>query len=495
MRLRRSDLRTGRMLTAFDATDRARNRSLLFLVGDVDGAAALEPIRQSCERVLERAGLTGCEWFDVLDQADLAAVETRLNTSRITHIEAAELAGLDQPVLDGLLEPPLRALACGSDEPLFPSASASGGFPVEGVQLLDRRQELADLTAFLVAGDDVLLQAPRRSGKTSLLRRLARDLGERFQTAYWDLERHETPEDDVAALWARLSPAESFRTARARARKDWPGLLRQAFETLVGQARQGGRRGVVVLVDELVYLLRYLRRRQSEKAGVEKAAGLLTGLTAALEGLPIQLVVAGSETLGAELRDLGLDAERVPHRLRAAKCYSLPPMSPDDTALEMRRLLLGTGILATKEDLDWLLDHLDLALPYPAMQFLDKLAGGLGRREIGPVADLDATLATFLDSSDAFADLERHLYSKGKEIPGAEKAIETALDLLTAAEAEIGAAVGDVRAKLEHHAPGKGEPLLAWLLETFPLRRQDDRVLVMAKLFRAWWRRQARAGV
>ena len=366
MRLRNERLRTGRMLSHF-ATDRRDNQNLLFLVSGTADASALAQVEEISGSIIEGGGLEGFEWFYVADRDRLAELNPNLPTGHLFTLEAIELADLAPGELEAILTPALSRLATHPAEALFPRVGGAVGSPAKGVQFLDRERELAQVSELVNNGRDVMLQAPRRSGKTSLLHRIAQELDKAYATCVWDLERHDTPEHTVARL-ASLVFDEGFRSALGRARQNRSAVLREAIGALYERSRVAQKKGALLLIDEFSW-------------GIKKVAAsgnitqFLAELASALDEYGTRLVVAGSYALDWALEDAGVEPEELPERFRALARVPVSPLATEEP--EIRRLLLGSGVVATPDDITWLRQKIDLTLPYPALLFLDKVTSRL----------------------------------------------------------------------------------------------------------------------
>jgi hypothetical protein len=485
MRMRNDNLRTGSLLTCFEQ-DRLKNRSLLFLVV---GATDIDPLREietACRQHLAAAGLEGFEWNAVPDQGQLAAVDPHLDVARIFRLEVAELTGVDPGELRALLGPALDRLASGQVE-LFPSAGGAVGGPAEGIQLLGRGREIAALSDLVRQGRSTLLLAPRRSGKTSVLRALERNLAGEYRTVYADLERDFTPADVAARFWA-LASGERFRLSQQRAEEDWQGLLEEALSRLAAESE----RSLLLLLDELVFFLQHLTEgRRDEERHRESVLAFLDVLSGACFEVKAQLIFAGSLDLFDYLREVvRIEQNEVPPLLENLYSFPLPPLSLDAPKTEMRRVLLGTGLVPQEGDLDWLVENADLATPYAALRLLDYLASRVRAEGQATRGQLDSWLEEFLSQTEVFRDFDEQLRRKGTEVPGARRAINEALDQIAAGSEDLGVPENPIRTLFDRQTSGQGERLFSWFLETFPVRREEGRLLLASRLFRRWWQRQ-----
>ena len=86
------------------------------------------------------------------------------------------------------------------------------GQAVVGDDLYGRDYELARLWEHFDQGEHVLMLAPRRVGKTSLMLELHRAPRENWHVINADLEGGDGPEDCVAAMIAALAADSRYRT-------------------------------------------------------------------------------------------------------------------------------------------------------------------------------------------------------------------------------------------------------------------------------------------
>lgn len=480
MRIRDERLRSGRLLGRFDHTERRRSSALLFLARGVDDIDPLTRIEQACDKVVEAKGQEGFEWHSVADLGQLASVDPSLDPSRVTRIEAVELAMLSAEDLENLLEPALQRLAA-SEAQLFPAAGAAVGSIAEGIQFLGRDQEIRHAVDLLQVGHSLEILAPRRSGKTSFLRRLEGSLPESWKVVFVNLEKEFTLEDLAARFWVRAT-GEPYRSAQKRAERGWEQLLAASLERLVS-----GTAVLVLLLDELVSF--FQNQAPDEEERTRAALVVLKTLHRACEAAPLRFVLANSLSLAEFLHEvLGLPKIRLPKLFQSLQAIRIRTLDLQVPRLELRRVLLGTGLVPDTGDLGWLHEHVDLTLPYPALRFLDFMTAHLRTRGPVDVTGMQRLLEEFLDTTDAFKEFESNLRRRGLQEPGGLRALRFCLDRL--AIAEPGAEIS--RAEIDEYLKGTRWPeeLFAWLLESFPVVEREDGVSLASRLFRHWWRRQ-----
>ena len=86
------------------------------------------------------------------------------------------------------------------------------GQPVIGDDLYGREYELSRIWELLEQGEHLLMLAPRRVGKTSLMLELHRAPREDWDVLYVDIEKGDSPADCVAAILAALAADPRFRS-------------------------------------------------------------------------------------------------------------------------------------------------------------------------------------------------------------------------------------------------------------------------------------------
>nr|WP_254627605.1 ATP-binding protein [Myxococcus sp. CA040A] len=464
--MRNESLATGSLLVLPPSGATPRTHSLLLLVEGAADIRALRDIEVACAPIVGRE----LKWHTVANQRDLATISPRPDPSRITRVEVAELRGLSVEVLRQLLAPALLLLQQG--QPCFPSATRTEGSVVHGVDFLGRDSELTTLREFVMSGQHVLLAAPRRSGKTSLLRRFAQQNTSELNTVFVDVESFQSAEAFTTELVARsrgqVFTTETLKQVRVRG---WKAALREAIHTLAS-----GSRPLVLILDELVFFIDNLRRTPEDLLAV------LSTLDGALSETGARLVVAGSMPLEQLSGDLNLG--RLPGAFGALRRYALPPLAHDRLDLDLRRVLLGTGLVAEKGDMEWLLRHVDLSMPYPALRFVAHLASSAYERPLS-IATLETELEAFLSRTGAFTELLGQLRQEAQTSLSTAQDIESILDRLSRLDSAMDAA--DVRGLLGGSEEAQAQRF-AWLMEHFPLTLDGHRVRIASRLFQQFWR-------
>jgi hypothetical protein len=470
MRLRNEALSTGSLLAFSSPEEPRRSAGILFLVEGAPDIAPLRDIEQACRPLMDGR----FRWHTLANQFEPSTVGLRLDPTRMTRLEVAEFRGLSLDNLGTLLSPALQHLQQGTN--CFPSATRTEGSVARGVDFLGRDEELAILQGLLEQRNHVLLVAPRRSGKTSLLYRLSEMGAGKLRLAFIDVEKFRSPEALGAGLLAQATGrrfTEALKEVRARS---WQEVLHEAIGALAADPRP-----LVLILDELVFLLDNI-------GDVDGIRAVLTALDAAVTSVGARLVVAGSLALEHFVRERGMGP--LPGVFGALRRYLLPPLAQGRLEIELRRVLLGTGLVADQADLKWLAENVDLAMPYPALRFLGHLASVAHERVLRP-EELEEELDTFLETTDAFADLLEHLRELAQEDLRTAEAIEDALDRLSLSGRSL--ELADVKARFDG-TDEQQRQRFAWLMEHFPVSLEGEQVRLASHLFQRFWRTHQGAG-
>lgn len=482
MRLRNENLKTGKALAWIDPAGVRRSRVLLFLIEGADDIQALNEIETAGRSRIEERRYEGFAWYPIADPGQISLVDQRLYSADIRRFEAHEFRDLQQEQVSRLLSPLIDHVANGSVE-LLPRTGGAVGGPAEGIQFLNRTAELAELEDSLRKGMSFFLQAPRRMGKTSVMRRLESTLSEDFETLFLNLERNPRPEECAARLRSEVTK-EGLHAARRAAKENAYQVLHDSVASLCERAGKP----MVFFVDELVAALEAIKQEaKDESARRQRTVSFLAALGGPLKLYGARMVVAGSiNWLDYLDSELGLKQQELPGQFADLSRRILKPLDLEDPECELRRLLLGSALVAEPEDIAWLCEHVDLTVPFPAVKFLDQVAGETKASGNVDVAELKLLLEEFLRTTDAFADFDEHLNKKSPSREATD-AIGEALTAIAREPFEVGVSRERVNTALLHAGGKSAKKLDTWLRETFPVIIENNKARFASRLFRLWW--------
>ena len=387
------------------------------------------------------------------------------------------------------------------------------GQAVVGDDLYGRDYELTRIWERLDQGEHLLMLAPRRVGKTSLMLELHRAPHENWDVVYVDVQSGDSAADCVAALLSALAARPEFRSrfeaipfskavqdvlGRLSAAVD-AGVLRVELKSAIGRewshaADQlqsqltrlpGSGRNLLVIIDELPILVSRMLRTEGEAQNAELLLAWFRQLRHAPELRErICTLIGGSIGLEGVLRRVGLSGlinDLVPFHLDSWS---------RSTAEEFLKSL-GHSYEFTLDDasVTRLLDLLRDPVPYHVQLFFSSLRdvcrGDAVR--VSPEA-VEQCFAERLTGASGAAYLDHY----------AER-LEIALD-----EDEHAMAVGILRitCRRERGAPlaeledlrRSDERTFASVLRDLEadgyLRQEDDRLEFRSNLLREWWRKR-----
>jgi uncharacterized protein len=385
---------------------------------------------------------------------------------------------------------------------------------VSGEEFFGRDRELAELRELLDGGAHVLLVAPRRVGKTSLMRELGRRLEESHRCLFVDLEGAQSAADAVAELGLAT---RSHRSLWKRTQEVFRGLLDNvesigAYEVSI-KLREGAASGwqtrgqrlfdslaqheepVIVFMDELPILINRMLKGddyQITPARRREADMFLSFLRAETSRQKGQLsfVAAGSIGLEPVLRQAGLSAT-----INTFTAYELHPWDRP-TAISFLKIIAESKKLVFADGVaDRMVDRLGSAVPHHVQLFFDLVLQDARRRRDGEIttADVERVFLERMLSSRGHAELS-HLEERLKMVLGPRR-LPLALDLLT--EASIAGVLTPARAQeIAADAATSGEEersqdVLRELFGIFEhdgyLERRKDGYVFISSLVREWW--------
>ncbi|WP_437670326.1 ATP-binding protein [Sorangium sp. So ce131] len=324
---------------------------------------------------------------------------------------------------------------------------------VSGDRFWDREQEVWNLKELLDEGANVLIAAPRRVGKTSLMRKLCEELEKgNYRCLFLDLQRSQSGEDAIVelgvatrphqTLWDRakelvrdkaeqiesLGTDELKLTFREHLKQNWQAKGERLFDALASAELP-----VVIFMDELPILVNRLLKADEytitpeRKRLTDEFMSFLRAQTIKHRS-KIRLVVAGSIGLEPVLRQAGLSAT-----VNTFTPFELRPWD-GETAMGCLEALANNYSVALLEGAaQRMVEMLGSCIPHHVQMFFNHVYNDTKRRAQQEVSvdDVERVYKHSMLSTRGHAELS-HMEERLKLVLG-EKDLPLTLDLLTEA--------------------------------------------------------------
>ena len=377
------------------------------------------------------------------------------------------------------------------------------GPPVTGEDLYGRRDEVERLWARLGRGEHLLMVAPRRVGKTSLMRELERDPRAGWDVVYTDVEAAEGAADLLARVHAGLLQHPRYRTwlksgwsqvssavakvthAKAMSVEIKRSLGREwarAADRLEAQlGRLPGDRRLLIVIDELPILV---ARMLNSGNRTEEASLLLATLrhwrqSPALHG-KVGLLLGGSVGLEGVLRRAGLSAS-----INDLAPFPVTAWSRSTAASFLRRVGEDSGFPLADPWIGRILDLLGDPVPYHVQLFFATLQDACGASAERSESLIDRCFEERLTGPGGTPYLDH--YAARLELIFAPSQHQIALRILARASRSKG---GVTRSELAGAANTSNVGHVLQTLEADGyLGRRDDGLAFQSNLLRVWWRK------
>ncbi|MBI4908204.1 MAG: ATP-binding protein [Acidobacteria bacterium] len=387
---------------------------------------------------------------------------------------------------------------------------------VTGDQFWDREEELALFLERLEEGANLLLTAPRRIGKTSLLKEAMLRLEGRYVCLFADLQKAESAADAIAEIclatasfedtWGKVKRLFSnvlpdnmdvkYKDISVHLRSglnaaNWRGRGDEVLDSLAGADKP-----VAIFLDEVAILVNRLLRGPDYQVTAERKKdvdALLSWLRAAClrhQGR-IRFVVTGSIGLEPLVRQAGLSAT-----LNAFTPFTIGPWRREIAAGCLHALANGYEVTIGTEAMDQMLDQLGVFIPHHVQMFFDHVyqEARLAKTQEVTVAMVNEVYQHSMLGIRGHVELS-HMEERLKMALGPKLDV-LALDLLTEAAVHGDLTEGSARAlAMEQFGTDWAGPLrdvLGILEHDGYLRPADERYVFESKLLREWWRARFR---
>ena len=401
-----------------------------------------------------------------------------------------------------------------------PPATSSGlvvGSPVTGDDFFDRQDEMREFLRLLEEGAHVLVTAPRRIGKTSLIKEAEARMGDRYAALFVDLE---SCQDEAAAVLKIAEAARDHRDLRQKLhdafRNVLGGLLKGVDELSVSEVSLKLRDGiaadwhaklaeiflrlaevekpVVLALDELPILLSRLLISQGDAMtheGTQRTHVFLSCLREASirHRGRIRFVVSGS--IGLEPL---LDRARISDVMNTFTPLELGPWEHSAALAYLRDRARRNGMHFAPGAAERLLALLGCCIPHHVATFMRFLRADADRRDERTCGLTDVDRVYREKMLSVHGHMELATYENRLDRVVSQELRGVALELLTEAAMTGRLTPRAALAILENHGRTGPEAResLRFLLGVFDhdgyLRASGDAFVFVSNLLRDWWR-------
>ncbi|XXY52082.1 ATP-binding protein [Sorangium sp. So ce269] len=326
---------------------------------------------------------------------------------------------------------------------------------VSGERFWNREKEIWDLKELLGEGANILIAAPRRVGKTSVMRKLCEELEQgNYRCLFLDLQRSQSGEDAIVelgvatrphqTLWDRAKElvrdkaerleslgTEEFKlTFREHLKQDWQAKGERLFDALAGGDED---RPVVIFMDELPILVNRLLKGDEYTITPERRKltdEFLSFLRAQTikHRSKIRLVVAGSIGLEPVLRQAGLSAT-----INTFTPFELRPWDEETAVGCLEALANNYSVVLLEGAARRMVEKLGSCIPHHVQMFFNHIYNDTKRRVQQEVSleDVERVYKHSMLSTRGHAELS-HMEERLKLVLG-QRDLPLTLDLLTEA--------------------------------------------------------------
>jgi uncharacterized protein len=394
-----------------------------------------------------------------------------------------------------------------------PTLKRSTGNWVVGDRFWDRETELVLFKERLNEGAHLLLVAPRRIGKTSLLKEAARQLQDEYLCLYVDLQKAKSAADAVVALSLAVHPHKGLWN---RAKDVFQNVLRDSVETikideLAITLRSGMSAGdwsskgdklfeilashekpVLLMLDELPILVNRLLKGADYQITPERREAtdeFLSWLRAnsISHQDTIRLAIAGSIGLEPVARQAGLSAT-----LNTLTPFHLNAWSPDIAAGCLRALANEYQLNLEEAAIKEMIELLGLCIPHHVQMFFDYVYQESKLQSLQRVSPEMVRLVYERSMLGTRGHMElSHLEERLRMVLG-PKVDLLALELLT--EAAVTGSLADKAARVlaQEHFKSDWEPHLREVLSILEhdgyLGNRSGSYVFDSRLLKDWWK-------
>jgi uncharacterized protein len=393
---------------------------------------------------------------------------------------------------------------------------------VSGEEFFDRDIEIQRLTTLINEGNNILIVAPRRVGKTSLVcetfRRMAPKEADYF--LYVDLQHCTTPEDVITAILMETIPYRALHDKvlnvfkafwkqvqdniesvgssglfeikiREGLKGDWLPKGKEIMENLAQSDRP-----VAICLDELPVMLTRLlgSKKASEYELRRKDADVFLSWLRSIMGKhqeKLRFIVCGSIGLEPILRHHGLS-----HTISQLRPFHLDPWDKETAKSCLKALSAYNNVSLSDQLCERMLDHLGIFIPHHVQMFFGHLHEDCVKRCAKDITvdDIDRVYNNSLLSTRGHAELTDYEERLLRVLES--DAVPLALDLLTETAVNNSLTIEAARLLAQRNLSVSAEDVMREVMEILQhdgyleWNETKNQWMFTSYLIRDWWKRR-----
>jgi uncharacterized protein len=497
--------RTGHLLIFMAQKASKDNFSFFFPIAGLGDLDRLFAVSEGFQHCLEKIGNLSNYEFQSLAVNDIGCVRDNLpeiDEKRLCRLELGQFIDEHEEFVDEFAETVITWFARESMQEL---PALRTGAIATGSSFFDRRKEKELIGEKVLTGKSILLQSPRRYGKSSLLKHIQQNPFPGWKVCYVDLQGAKSAADFLEMLVGDLMISEGCVNCLPQnlAKKEpWKlmvhergELRRKERKTIKDGWREYGSglfngmntgdKKVLLIFDEFSYMLEDMVESSDGNQTTEEFMEWFSDVRK--KAKHVSFILSGSEHLQTFLRRHGIDGK--------SEDLEQVPLGLFDrqTALSLMLLLfIREGISVRKNELDGVLHLMGEPIPYFLQIFVDLLGAECRRRGELVISDIEDLYYKQLLGPDG----KRHFESIEQQLDRYERYTQGGRE---AAKKLLGYLASPKRKKVEKEdlkgiwtanggASGKFDDMIDLMTDDFYIVVDSENNVGMASnLIRDWW--------
>jgi hypothetical protein len=504
MKMKRYDnhQRTGHLLAFIGKKDRKDNFSIFFPVQGLEEFDSLLIVSEGFQECLTAIAASAEYTLQSISVNDVGRVRDAfpdIDDGRLLRLDLGQFIDDHGKFISNFAATVLSRFIQ-KKEPLLPDIRA--GAIATGSNFFDREHELTLIREKVADGKSILLQSPRRYGKSSLLKYVQQNPFPGWKVCYVDLQGGKTAEDYIELIvdglmrskecqvclpndlalaepWQQTESVrnELKRRERGKIKDDW-----QVYGTnLFDKAKASGDK-LLLILDEFSYMLEDMIGTDGDKM----VQLLMEWFSEERQKAPnISFILAGSEHLETFLKRHDIEG-----KIDDVEKVQLTLFDPEKIAESFILLLFAREEISVKKsEIEKMLSLMGQPIPYFLQIFVDLVSSECRRRGELNVEDLESIYYRQLlgpDSKRHFESIEQQLYRYERYKRGGSQAAREILTRLAEKDNEELSVLKTTWGERTGSAEKFAE-MLDIMKDDFYLDEKEGSIYFASKLIRDWW--------